>query len=130
VDRSSAYRAQTPVSVSNPFRGGGLLTSPAPSNRDRVGGRLPPVIGVEADRPSKTCKRRRRKMPGRSLKATPSGNDRKPADLNSEEAAVRSRNVAATQNFLDRLRDAGHDPDEVFASSVGGGRSTPSRKVR
>jgi hypothetical protein len=29
----------------------------------------------------------------------PSGNDRKPADLNSEEAAVRSRNVAATQNF-------------------------------
>jgi hypothetical protein len=52
-------------------------------------------------------------MPGRSLKATPSGNDRKPADLNSEEAAVRSRNMAATQNFLDRLRDAGHDPDEV-----------------
>jgi hypothetical protein len=64
-------------------------------------------------------------MPGRSLKATPSGNDRKPADLNSEEAAVRSRNVAATQNFLDRLRDAGHDPDEVFASSVGGGDRPP-----
>src|SRR6266478_5383899 len=60
-------------------------------------------------------------MPGRSLKATPSGNDRKHADLNSEEAAVRSRNMAATQNFLDRLRGAGHDPDEVFASSVGGG---------
>jgi type VI protein secretion system component VasF len=52
----------------------------------------------------------------------------RPADLNSDEAAVRSRNVAATQNFLDRLRDAGHDPDEVFASSVGGG--APSRKVR
>src|SRR5262249_50692742 len=69
--------------------------------------------------------RRRRKMPGGSLKATPSGNDRKPADLNSEEAAVRSRNVAATQNFLDRLRDAGHDPDEVFASSVGGGNQPP-----
>jgi hypothetical protein len=67
-------------------------------------------------------------MLGRSLKATPSGNDCKPADLNSDEAAVRSRNVAATQNFLDRLRDAGHDPDEVFASSVGGG--APSRKVR
>jgi hypothetical protein len=64
-------------------------------------------------------------MPGRSLKATPSGNDRKPADLSSEEAAVRSRNVAATQNFLDRLRDAGHDPDEVFASSVGGGDQPP-----
>src|SRR5262249_20678213 len=45
--------------------------------------------------------------------------------------AVRSRNMAATQNFLDRLRDAGHDPDEVFASSVGERRSTlaSSRKV-
>jgi len=69
-------------------------------------------------------------MPGRFLKATSNGNDRKSDDLNSEEAAVRSRNVAATQNFLDRLRDAGHDPDEVFASSVGGGDQTPSRKLR
>jgi hypothetical protein len=66
-----------------------------------------------------------KQMPGRSLKATPSGNDLKRADLNSEEAAVRSRNMAATQNFLDRLRDAGHDPDEVFASSVGEGDQRP-----
>jgi hypothetical protein len=59
------------------------------------------------------------------VQASHCGNDRKPADLNSEEAAVRSQNVAATQNFLDRLRDAGHDPDEVFASSVGGGDQPP-----
>ena len=73
-------------------------------------------------------------MPGRSLKAMPSGNGRKRDNayfnFNSEEA-VRSRNMAATQNFLDRLRDAGHDPDEVFDSSVGERRSTlaSSRKV-
>src|SRR5262245_29909490 len=66
-----------------------------------------------------------RRMPRRSLKATPSGNDHKHADLNSEEAAVRLRNMTATQNFLDRLRDAGHDPDEVFASSVEGGEQRP-----
>ena len=73
-------------------------------------------------------------MPGRSLKAMPSGNGRKRDNayfnFNSEEA-VRLRNMAATQNFLDRLRDAGHDPDEVFASGVGERRSTlaSSRKV-
>jgi len=47
-------------------------------------------------------------MPGRSLKAMPSGNGRKRDNayfnFNSEEA-VRLRNMAATQNFLDRLRD-------------------------
>ena len=64
----------------------------------------------------------------------PSGNGRKRDNayfnFNSEEA-VRLRNMAATQNFLDRLRDAGHDPDEVFDSSVGERRSTlaSSRKV-